>query len=357
MHFGTGQARRLMNMVCYIVVKHADHLLRLSTGNVSEALQNLMMQHADARTFLRHYLHRRVTADAAAIVRGLDPQESVMRSACNMSRWIDINRPWGLNAEQADSVNQDPTIVSLLQARESLRSRLKGRAAENPTYQKLNRRIANEKERLRRALLEEIQRQYELEDSVRSIENQLAGAKVKGAEKALTYFSKDTLPEQQRLIETLILAPPGATLEEEYSRRDDAVNAVVAYCKIEEGDMCGGRKRCGGRRTALAGAVKAEDPLVEQEDVLKIAMISLYVKDPAERPKRCAVCIANEKLPLNARLYEFSSSSDMSKHFKRKHLSRVDQGVEKPACKLCRVELDGQTHFRRHMFEIHGTVT
>ena len=125
-------------MVCYIVVKHADHLLRLSTGNVSEALQNLMMQHADARTFLRHYLHRRVTADAAAIVRGLDPQESVMRSACNMSRWIDINRPWGLNAEQADSVNQDPTIVSLLQARESLRSRLKGRAAENPTYQKLN---------------------------------------------------------------------------------------------------------------------------------------------------------------------------------------------------------------------------
>jgi hypothetical protein len=62
-------------------------------GKVSEALQNLMMQHADIGTFLKHYLHRRVMADTAAIIRGLDPQESVMRSACNMSRWVDPDRP------------------------------------------------------------------------------------------------------------------------------------------------------------------------------------------------------------------------------------------------------------------------
>jgi Protein of unknown function (DUF3435) len=61
-------------------------------GKVSESLQNLMMQHDDIRTFLKHYLHRRITADTAAIVRGLDPQESIMRSAYTMSRWIDSNR-------------------------------------------------------------------------------------------------------------------------------------------------------------------------------------------------------------------------------------------------------------------------
>ena len=68
-------------------------VLILTIGKVSEALQNLIMQHADIRTFLKHYLHRRVTADTAAIFRGLDPQESVMLSAYNMSRWINPDRP------------------------------------------------------------------------------------------------------------------------------------------------------------------------------------------------------------------------------------------------------------------------
>src|SRR2546423_9880385 len=107
-----------------------------------------MMQHADIRTFLRHYLHRRVTADTAAIVRGLDPQESVMRSACNMSRWIDPNRPWGLTTEQAESVNEDPAIRSLLQLRERLKRRYKQKATEHPKYKLAVRRIANEKKRL-----------------------------------------------------------------------------------------------------------------------------------------------------------------------------------------------------------------
>src|SRR5579871_4625655 len=126
-------------------------ILTVLIGNVSEALQNLMMKHADIRTFLRYYLPRRVTADTAAIVRGLDPQVSVMRSACNMSRWIDPDRPWGLTAEQAESVNNDPVIRSLIQQRERFRQRLKQKATEHPKYKLLVRRISNERERLRAA--------------------------------------------------------------------------------------------------------------------------------------------------------------------------------------------------------------
>ena len=36
-------------------------------GNISDALRNLIMQHADTRTFLRHYLSRHVTADTLAL--------------------------------------------------------------------------------------------------------------------------------------------------------------------------------------------------------------------------------------------------------------------------------------------------
>jgi hypothetical protein len=86
----------------------------------------------------------------------------------------------------------------------------------------LVRRITNEKERLRTALLVEIQERYEREGPVRVIERQLAGVKISKEPKIVSYFSKDTLPEQRRLIET--------TIQEERQRRDDAINAVTSYC-------------------------------------------------------------------------------------------------------------------------------
>lgn len=313
-----------------------------------------MMQHADIRTFLRHYLHRRVTADTAAIVRGLDPQESVMRSACNMSRWIDPDRPWGLTTEQAESVNGDPIIRSLLQRRDRLKQHLKGRTSDHPIYQKLNKRITSERERLRAALLVEIQKRYEIEGPVRAIEQQLAGVKVGKEPKILSYFSEDTLPEQRRLIETMILAPPAETIEAERQRRDDAINAVTAYCKIEEGSMFAGRKRSGGRRKDTV--VRREGRPLSEAEALKAAMLSVYIKHPAERPTICFLCLGNEQSPFGDRTYSFSRPGDLSKHFKKKHLLLLKENKD-PECKLCKMTLENETHFRNHAATIHGTIS
>lgn len=43
------------------------------TGDVSDALQNMMIQHAKIDTFIKHYLRRTVTADTRAIVSGYEP--------------------------------------------------------------------------------------------------------------------------------------------------------------------------------------------------------------------------------------------------------------------------------------------
>jgi hypothetical protein len=94
----------------------------------------------------------------------------------------------------------------------------------------------------------------------------------------LSYFSEDTLLEQQRLIETIILALLAVTIEAEHQRRDNTINAVIAYYKIEEGDMCGGRKRSGSRRKAVV--IKKEDPLSLEDKALKAAILLVYIKDP-----------------------------------------------------------------------------
>lgn len=79
------------------------------TGNVSDAMQNLMMGHASINTFLKHYLSRRVTVDTQAVVRRTQPQDTMMRAACNMSRSIDHRRPQRLTPEQSASVNDSLT--------------------------------------------------------------------------------------------------------------------------------------------------------------------------------------------------------------------------------------------------------
>jgi hypothetical protein len=309
---------------------------------VSEALQNLMMQHGDIRVFLNHYLSRRVSADTQAIVRGLDPQSSIMRSACTMSRWIDPDRPWGLTSEQASSVNNDPLIRALVEKRKRLNQLLKRKTAGHQEYQELNKGITNERQRLRAALLKEIQEKYEREEPVRVIEEQLSGLKISKKPKVFSYFTEDTLPEQRRLIETIILAPPGETLEMEIARRNNGINAVCAYCKIEEGQTRRGRKPASTQ--AIPVIKQEEDAQSSEHKALETAMLSVFIgNDLNKRTKVCAWCVGNTALPLKDRIYEFSTPGDLSKHFRRKHLKYLEEG-ERLGCKICKLQLKHKTH-------------
>ncbi|KAF2455228.1 hypothetical protein BDY21DRAFT_396397 [Lineolata rhizophorae] len=298
-----GQITRPKQVTCTYALRYGAGKAFNEGSKVSEAVQNPMMQHADIQTFLRPHLHRLVTADTAAIIE-LDPQESVMLSTFNMSRWIDPDRLWGLTAEQAEYMNNAPVILSLTQRRVKLKQRLQRKAIEHPKYKALVRRVANEKERLRATLLAEIQEIYERGQPVRIIERHLAGVKLNSEPKVASYFSEDTLPGQRRLTETMILAPPVAALEEELERRNNAITAVTAYCKIEEGDMCERRKL-------------NEDPPSPADEALKVAMLSVCTTDQQGRPTICFM------------------PGDLSKHFNKKHLKRVEEN-EDPECKICR---------------------
>ena len=72
--------------------------------------------------------------------------------------------------------------------------------------------------------------------------------------------------------------------------------------------------------------IKKEDPLSPEDKALKAAMLSVYIKHDKERPTVCFICLGSEALSLNTRVYSFGSSSNLSKHFKRKHLSNIKEG-------------------------------
>jgi transposase len=127
------------------------------------------MKHASTDVFLNHYLSRRITTDAQAVVRGLAPQEEIMQAACRMSRWINPERPRFLTQEQSRSVDQHPRIRKLLRQQAKLKSKLL------PDYKELQRQIRNEKQQLRYALRNNIRQMYDKTQAESDIQRQLSG--------------------------------------------------------------------------------------------------------------------------------------------------------------------------------------
>ncbi|OJD18301.1 hypothetical protein AJ78_01677 [Emergomyces pasteurianus Ep9510] len=74
------------------------------SSDVSDSLQNLMLQHTSIDMFLKHYLDRNINADVLSIYRGLEPQKALMRMMRSMRRSIDPRRLWKLTLEQSKSV-------------------------------------------------------------------------------------------------------------------------------------------------------------------------------------------------------------------------------------------------------------
>jgi uncharacterized protein Smg (DUF494 family) len=86
---------------------------------------------------------------------------------------------------------------------------------------------------------------------------------------------------------------------------------------------------------------------------LEAAMLLVYTE---KRPKTGYLCLGNDALPLEARIYSFNKAGDLTKHFKRKHLFNIKE-KEQIKCEIRKMILDHKMHLQRHAFDIHSTVS
>jgi hypothetical protein len=85
-------------------------------------------------------------------------------------------------------------------------------------------------------------------------------------------------PAQRRLVET-VMTLPGTTLEEEFRRRDAAIDAVGAYCRFEEGGPPRGRKPA--RNPGLVLSPDADLKVIAakaEAQALSAAMLSVFTE-------------------------------------------------------------------------------
>ncbi|KAJ5443134.1 hypothetical protein N7445_004247 [Penicillium cf. griseofulvum] len=149
----------LQSMFAYRFRYGGGKMLNESSA-VSEAQQNLIMKHADTRTFLNHYLPRYIDTDMQNVMNGRESNKSLMRAITRM-KYVEATRRM---KEQAEECKCDPSAA--------MQSRLA----------KLTRETSNTFGRLERALRRKVRHKFDRKQAIIDIKRQLSGAAVDNEE-------------------------------------------------------------------------------------------------------------------------------------------------------------------------------
>lgn len=214
-----------------------------------------------------------------------------------------------------------------------------------------------QKQRLKKALLERIRDAWTDEQAVEDIQRQLQGHKLTNPTTWNSVSSASPHPAQKRLIEALT-APANDSLERYYHCRNAAIDAIVSYCSVIEGRRA--HRNHGTRSTQ--SIPDSPDPCSPEASHLNDAMLSVFVGKENQKPRRCFLCVgsatsleANDP-QVETLLHEFYTPGDLSKHFRRRHLSVLAEDAS-VRCDVCELDLQCKMHLRSHAMKVHGTLS
>jgi hypothetical protein len=172
---------------------------------------------------------------------------------------------------------------------------------------------------------------------------------------------EDAHPAQKRLYKALT-APATNTINSEYRRRNNAILSVMSYCSVQESPLPPITRYKAITTEKDISNLHNNTTKDTASSALGNAITSVFTKSRTERSRRCFLCVglATTLSPSDPAVYwlikPFYSLGDLSRHFKRRHLSNL-QPNEKLYCRLCDETLDYKMHLQNHAETVHGTVS
>lgn len=156
------------------------------------------MKHTDIRTFLNHYLPRRIGTDMQSLMRGLEPNSAMMRAVTRMGRWIDTRRPRELTDEQKARIEEEFELKEAIERRDIFSKKLhrgKPRSAKQlERLDQLKKNVTNTRNRLLYDLRKRVREEFDSQQAVIDIERQLAGGALYEQEKRDTPYGGTYAP-------------------------------------------------------------------------------------------------------------------------------------------------------------------
>ncbi|KAJ5976476.1 hypothetical protein N7481_010183 [Penicillium waksmanii] len=311
-------------------MRYGGGMMLNNSDAVSEAQQNLIMKHADSRTFLNHYLPRHVDTDMQNVMNGRQSNKPLMRAITRTSRWIDTRRHRHLTAEQRASIREHPEYVGAVRRLDEqaevfvydLNEQMRLR------HDKLAREKLNTFDRLERALRQKVRKEFDRKQANIDIERQLSGAAIADEEAKNVLRTDNMLPEQIDLLEKLFTWPTSYSLEAEWQRRNGSFVAISQYCcHLEGGPLRGRRKRPAPSdesdeeltaREVRTTKTTSVSPAMSKEEML-LEKAGKYIRK-AKKPRRCFQCYGDTLLPVHCRTHKYSEYKSTLRHFRKKHL-------------------------------------
>uniref|UniRef100_A0A093UP37 Uncharacterized protein n=1 Tax=Talaromyces marneffei PM1 TaxID=1077442 RepID=A0A093UP37_TALMA len=301
-------------------------------------------------------LTARIHVDMQALMRGLEPDSELMRAVTRMGRWMDPRRPRELTDEQKASVEDDPELVKVIEKRDRLALELQSQSRKDEVQlarlKRLKKAVTNTRQRLLYALRSRIRREFDDEQAVIDIEQQLAGTAVADDETKEMLQNKDRMPpELVTLNEKLMTWPTSDSIEAEWRRRNEAVEAVRIYCDVLEG----GPPR--GRRPQAVNYVE-EDVVMEDAPVTSATALSERDRffqaaeehiRMASEPLCCFQCFADPGQADSRRLKHYPYHRNLVRHFRDWH-------VDDRRCNFCGDQAGDfqlEMHWKAHVSNAH----
>lgn len=329
----------------------------------SAAVRNLVLDHVGSSTiFERNYLSRMIRYSTQDAFWGRETDPGGAKTASRIGRLRDIDRPKRLTAEQNRQVRQLPTVANLIETRALLRQKIRDRfgalkiAEGEPVYddyQALGRVVVSTIRHHERALLSQVQREYDIAAPVEAIQKQIRGDLPDSDQTAEPRDAPEPLIPERRLLAEAALSDPSRFTGSK-AIHVKCCRCMIALCKRRELQLKGGRRRRGSPDSKVPEGRTAPSKRKWRE--------ATEHGDTDEAPLQCReyqclFCLASDQLPLENAQYTYNSKFSLRRHVDRHHLNGYADG-ERVACpdqEACGgLIFKGKLHFKNHASRIHA---
>ncbi|KAJ5289227.1 hypothetical protein N7478_002257, partial [Penicillium angulare] len=288
-----GQILGIEDIIKPYYLRYAGAKAFNKSKEVTNTLQNVILQHTDIHTFIRYYKVD-INIDIQGIIQQIGSQTTLIRFAYSLSTSINPNRPYRLLTKESQSLNKLPIIRTKATSQDLAHSTTRTHKTSRPSTsgKKLHNKKQHQRNQRNRKNLEHYKSKQPVINLKRQLQGKLIDSKVIRAIKNMKFIS----PEFIIVIKTIITMP-SMTIEAEYQYRINTINTITAFYGVEEGQ---------------------KDKI---EVSLRQAIDSIQIKHPKDQPTICFLYIGNPLLPPKVRLQNHTTPSLLTRHFIQRYIN------------------------------------
>lgn len=204
---------------------------------------------------------------------------------------------------------------------------------------------------------------YKDEQPVIDSEQQFAGKLVDEEMMDALEWTSYMTPQHMILIDT-VLTMPGSTIKKEYQHQIAVINAVIAFCDVEERSLMRWSIAIQKQKHCITDALQSIFPAKKQaclssgqrEIPICQAIASVCIKNPKKQPTICFLCLETLLLSEHEQLKHYKTSGSLSHHFVDHHIKAYPKNMH-VKCDVCNKELEHKMALMNHAEGVHGIVS